>query len=74
MRRLPGLSADMEIVFVEGGSGGNRDIGGDRGTVRAARANGDIKALKQPGKGKGDAVRLGLSRARGDVLMISTAF
>ena len=68
VRRLPGLSADMEIVFVEGGSSDGTWEEIQR--VRAAHPDRDIKAFRQPGKGKGDAVRLGLSRARGDVLMI----
>ena len=69
--RLPRLAADMEVVFVEGGS---RD-----GTfeeilrVKAAHPEIDIKAFRQPGQGKGDAVRHGFAQARGDVLMILDA-
>jgi glycosyltransferase involved in cell wall biosynthesis len=33
----------------------------------------NVKLLKQPGKGKGDAVRAGFQAASGDVLMILDA-
>ena len=68
VRRLPRLADDMEIIFVEGGS--SDGTWGEIERVRATYAALDIKAFKQSGQGKGDAVRLGLSRARGDVLMI----
>jgi SAM-dependent methyltransferase len=71
VRRMPEFCSDIEIIFVEGGS---RD-----GTweeiqrVIAAHPERDIKAFKQTGTGKGDAVRLGFARARGEVLMILDA-
>ncbi|NYZ17542.1 glycosyltransferase [Azospirillum sp. RWY-5-1] len=71
IRRLPPFAADMEVIFVEGHS---RD-----GTfeeclrVRDAYPDRDIKVLRQPGKGKGDAVRCGFAAARGDILMILDA-
>jgi ubiquinone/menaquinone biosynthesis C-methylase UbiE len=69
--RLPRFAPDMEIIFVEGHS---RD-----GTyeeclrVKEAYPDLDIKVMRQPGKGKGDAVRAGFAAARGDVLMILDA-
>lgn len=71
VRRLPRLGAETEVIFVEGHS---RD-----GTyeeclrVQAAYPRRDIKVLRQPGKGKGDAVRCGFAAARGEVLMILDA-
>lgn len=71
IRRLPPFAPDMEVIFVEGHS---RD-----GTyeeclrVRDAYPDRDIKVLRQPGKGKGDAVRCGFAAARGDILMILDA-
>jgi SAM-dependent methyltransferase len=68
VRRMPELSRNIEIIFVEGGS---RD-----GTweeiqrVIAAYPQRDIKAFRQTGTGKSDAVRLGFAKASGDVLMI----
>lgn len=69
--RLPPIAPRMEILFVEGHS---KD-----GTyeeclrVQAAYPHLDIKVMKQPGKGKGDAVRAGFAAATGDVLMILDA-
>src|SRR5688572_8260246 len=66
--RLPSLGGGSELIFVEGGSTDNtyEEI------ERAIAANPDTPSvlLKQTGSGKGDAVRLGFSHARGDVLMI----
>src|SRR6185437_12047837 len=38
--------------------------------VIAAHPDRDIKVMRQPGKGKGDAVFAGFDAARGDVLLI----
>jgi ubiquinone/menaquinone biosynthesis C-methylase UbiE len=68
IQRLPRFCKDMEIIFVEGHS--------QDGTweeilrVKDKYPQLDIKAYKQPGKGKGDAVHYAFSKARGDVLMI----
>lgn len=69
--RLPRFAPDMEMIFVEGHS--------QDGTyeeclrVKEAYPDLDIKVMRQPGKGKGDAVRAGFAAARGDVLMILDA-
>jgi SAM-dependent methyltransferase len=71
VRRLPIFGKDMELIFVEGNSNDNtyeaclaaRDENPDRG----------ISVYRQPGRGKKDAVWLGFSKARGDVLMILDA-
>ncbi|MDP9149053.1 MAG: glycosyltransferase [Myxococcota bacterium] len=70
--RTPVMGASTEIVFVEGGSSDatwdeiERVIASYRGPLR-------LKAFKQTGKGKGDAVRLGFEKASGSVLMILDA-
>jgi SAM-dependent methyltransferase len=71
VRRLPQFCDDIEIIFVEGHSqdGTYEEI--ER--VRAAHPGRDIKAMRQPGKGKADAVFAAYDVARGDVLMILDA-
>ena len=71
IRRLPDLGPDPEVIFIEGGS---RDNTWDE-ILRVQKANPQItiKALKQSGKGKGDAVRVGFQEATGDILMILDA-
>jgi len=72
--RLPSLSAAQELIFVEGGSNDSTWE-----TIQSAMdQNSDnskltISAYKQTGKGKGDAVRLGFSKATGDILIILDA-
>lgn len=72
--RLPSLSPDQELIFVEGGSNDSTWE-----TIQSAvDQNSDnskltISAYKQTGKGKGDAVRLGFSKATGDILIILDA-
>jgi len=71
IRRIPQIGSGTELIFVEGNSTDNtyevieKEIAGCQGI--------DIKLLKQPGKGKGDAVRKGFSEANGDILMILDA-
>ncbi len=71
INRIPAFCKDMEILYVEGGSsdGTLKEIK----RVIKAYPKKDIKVLVQRGVGKGDAVRLGFSKARGDVLMILDA-
>ncbi len=68
VRRIPPMAARQEIIFVEGHS----SDGTWEAIQQAIRENPDrdIRAFRQTGQGKGDAVRLGFSQARGDVLMI----
>jgi glycosyltransferase involved in cell wall biosynthesis len=71
IRRLPRFAPDIEVIYCEGHS---KD-----GTfeeclrVRDAYPDWDIKVMRQPGKGKGDAVRAGFAAARGDILIILDA-
>ncbi|MEO8499645.1 MAG: bifunctional class I SAM-dependent methyltransferase/glycosyltransferase family 2 protein [Vicinamibacteria bacterium] len=66
--RLPELPPNSEYIFVEGGS---KD--GTEAAIRLAietNPGKPLRFLKQTGKGKGDAVRLGFEAARGEVLAI----
>ena len=65
------FAEDLEIIFVEGHStdGTWEEIQ----RVAAAYSQYDIKAMRQPGNGKADAVRAALDDARGDVLRIFDA-
>ena len=66
--RTPKLGSRTELIFVEGGSSDDTESVIEQEI--AARPKQDSKLLKQTGKGKGDAVRLGFSKATGDILMI----
>ena len=72
LQRLPDLGANVEVLFVEGNSsdGTWEEIGR---VVEAWRDRVDVRALKQTGRGKNDAVRLGFSEARGELLTILDA-
>lgn len=70
--RLPKFGKHIEIIFVEGNSTDDtwekiQEI------QKKYEATHDIKAIQQPGKGKGDAVRAGYNIATGDILMILDA-
>ena len=69
--RTPDFGRSVEIIFVEGGSKDGTYEEVER--VIKAYPNKDIKLFKQTGKGKGDAVRLGFAKAKGEVLMILDA-
>jgi SAM-dependent methyltransferase len=71
VRRIPEFCSDIEIIFVEGGSSDGTWEEIQR--CIAAYPERDIKAFKQSGTGKGDAVRTGFAQARGEVLMILDA-
>jgi SAM-dependent methyltransferase len=69
--RIPEIGAGTEVVFVEGHS--TDDTYGAIEATIAAHPERRCKLVKQSGKGKGDAVRLGFAEAEGDVLMILDA-
>jgi len=73
MRRIPQLAARQEVVFVEGGSSDDTWGAIQRVIAKPPSSGTTIKAFKQQGKGKGDAVRLGFSEASGDILIILDA-
>jgi len=70
--RTPVMGGGTELIFVEGGS---TDGTWQRIQDCIASYRGPLKlsAYQQSGKGKGDAVRLGFSKASGDLLMILDA-
>lgn len=71
IRRLPPFAPNIEVIFVEGHS---KDGTWDEVLrVKAAYPRMRIKALQQPGIGKGDAVRAGFDAAENDILMILDA-
>lgn len=72
IRRLPKFCSDIEVMFVEGNSSDGTYEECERVRDKYGHAL-DIKVFKQPGKGKGDAVRKGFDEARGDLLMILDA-
>jgi SAM-dependent methyltransferase len=71
LSRTPALGDDHEIIFVEGHS--------SDGTFEAIQEaiqrhpERPLRLFRQPGRGKGDAVRLGFEEARHEVLMILDA-
>jgi ubiquinone/menaquinone biosynthesis C-methylase UbiE len=69
--RVPEMGAGTELVFVEGGSKDNTYETIDKAIK--AHPQRQSQLLRQTGVGKGDAVRLGFDRARGEVLMILDA-
>jgi hypothetical protein len=72
IERLPALGGDLEVIFVEGHStdGTWDEIGRvlheQSGPIR-------VRALRQTGTGKADAVRLGLEHATGELVAILDA-
>ncbi len=66
--RLPAFDGPAEFIFVEGGSTDGTAEALER--LLAARGRDDVRMLRQPGTGKGDAVRTGFAVARHEVLLI----
>jgi hypothetical protein len=72
LARTPLMGEKTELIFVEGGSTDDtwsvieKAIADYRGPL-------SVSLMKQTGKGKGDAVRVGFGRAKGDLLMILDA-
>jgi len=70
-RRVPNLGLQTELVFVEGHS--RDDTFATIEAAIAAHPERRCQLLRQTGEGKGDAVREGFAKARGDILMILDA-
>ena len=74
LRRLPNFGAPTEVIFVEGHSSDGTWEEIQRVTsLWSGREGLRVEAFQQAGKGKADAVRLGFSKASGDVLTILDA-
>jgi SAM-dependent methyltransferase len=69
--RLPVFCEDIEVIFIEGHSKDGTFEEMER--VRAAYPKHDIRIMRQPGKGKADAVFTAFDAARGDLLIILDA-
>lgn len=68
VERLPELAPNSEFLFVEGHSSDGTWAAIERAI--AAHPEKPLRLLRQPGKGKGDAVRAGFAHARGEVVLI----
>jgi SAM-dependent methyltransferase len=69
--RTPNMGPWTELILVEGHS--RDDTWGTMERAAAANPHRRIRLLRQPGTGKGDAVRAGFAVAEGDILMILDA-
>jgi glycosyltransferase involved in cell wall biosynthesis len=69
--RVPQMGLGTELIFVEGHSNDNTFEAIESEIAR--RPEVDARLYKQPGKGKGDAVRTGFQQASGELLMILDA-
>ena len=69
--RVPRMGAGTELIFVEGNS--KDDTYGTIEREIPRHPNVNARLFKQPGKGKGDAVRVGFAKATGQLLMILDA-
>ncbi|HYL79108.1 MAG TPA: glycosyltransferase [Bryobacteraceae bacterium] len=69
--RVPQMGAGTELIFVEGNSTDNTYAAIESEIAR--RPGVRARLFKQPGRGKGDAVRVGFREASGDLLMILDA-
>lgn len=69
--RVPQMGAWTELIIVEGHS--QDDTWGAIQREMPLHPRLRPRAFRQPGKGKGDAIRAGFAEARGDILMILDA-
>ena len=69
--RTPRMGHETELIFVEGHS--HDDTYDTIKKEMAAHPSASSQLLRQTGVGKADAVRLGFTQARGDILMILDA-
>jgi 2-polyprenyl-3-methyl-5-hydroxy-6-metoxy-1,4-benzoquinol methylase len=71
IRRVPDMGNETELLFVEGHSTDDTYDAIEKAIQKFSFRK--CRLLRQKGKGKGDAVRLGFEAATGDVLMILDA-
>jgi SAM-dependent methyltransferase len=72
LQRIPDFGSHIEIIFIEGHSVDNTWEVISR-TKERFRNSHDIKILRQPGKGKADAIAAGLKVAKGDIIILLDA-
>jgi len=72
LERIPVMGTGTEVIFVEGHSKDDTWVVIER-EVAAYRGPHRVRYLRQPGKGKWDAVHAGFAVATGDVLVIQDA-
>lgn len=70
--RTPQMGKGTELVFVEGGSSDGTYEAIEK-AMKTQKSHAMVKLMRQTGKGKGDAVRLGFENASGSLLMILDA-
>ena len=69
--KIPKMGSSTEIIFIEGNS---KDKTADKIKLSIKKnPEKNMTLLTQTGEGKGDAIRLGLDKAKGDILMILDA-
>ena len=71
LERVPRMGAETEILFVEGHSVDNTYDRIEKAITAFPQKK--CRLYRQPGKGKGDAVRFGFEKANGDIFMILDA-
>jgi len=71
MNCVPELGAGTELILIEGGSTDGTYETAER--VIAEHPERNVRLLRQPGRGKGDAVRHAFDNATGDILAILDA-
>lgn len=70
-RRIPEMGRKTELIFIEGHSSDDTYSVIEEAIIRNPSMK--CRLFRQSGRGKGDAVRLGFEKAKGDVLMILDA-
>ena len=73
LKKIPKMGTRTEVIFVEGGSKDNTFNAIGEEIRMNTRKDLSASLFKQKGKGKGDAVRLGFSKAKNEMLMILDA-
>ena len=74
LRRLPDFpDVPVEVIFVEGNSSDNTWPVIERAAANSVGGRVRVRAYRQTGRGKQDAVRLGIEKATNDLVMILDA-
>lgn len=72
LEKIPKLGTDTEVIFVEGHSKDNTYLA-IKEEIAQSKDRRRAYLFKQKGKGKGDAVRLGFTKAKNEILIILDA-